>query len=72
MTADEVFVLDAAAADLEQGVDFYELQMSKLGSYFFDSLISDIESLRISAGVHPICFGMYRMLARHFPFAIYL
>ena len=71
MTAEQVLVLDDAAVDLEQGIDFYELQKDELGSYFFDSLISDIESLRIAAGVHPIHLGFHRMLARHFPFSIY-
>ena len=71
MTAEQVLVLDDAAVDLEQGIDFYELQKDELGSYFFDSLISDIESLSLAAGVHPIHFGFHRMLARHFPFSIY-
>jgi len=71
MTAEEVLVLAAAAADLEKGVDFYEIQKKNLGSYFFDSLISDIESLRIFAGVHAVHFGLHRMLSRRFPFAIY-
>ena len=43
----------------------------KPGAYFFDSLISDIESLVISAGVHALYFGHHRMLSRRFPFAIY-
>ncbi|VGO22308.1 hypothetical protein [Pontiella sulfatireligans] len=57
MMVNQVVVLDAAASDLAQGVDFYETQKTGLGAYFFDSLIADLESLEISAGVHAICFG---------------
>jgi len=71
MMANQVLVLEAAATDLAEGIDFYEVQKAELGSYFFDSLISDIESLAISAGVHALHFGHHRMLARRFPFAIY-
>lgn len=71
MTAEQVLVLEEAAIDLDRGIDFYESQKKELGDYFFDSLISDIESLSLAAGVHPIHFGFHRMLARHFPFSIY-
>ncbi len=71
MMADEVLILEAAAVDLFEGKDFYDRQRSKLGVYFFDSLISDIESLEIYAGIHSVHFGFYRMLSRRFPFAIY-
>jgi hypothetical protein len=37
-----------------------------------DSLFSDIDSLILNAGVHPVYFGGYhRMLSKRFPFAIY-
>lgn len=71
MTAEQVLVLEEAADDLDEGFDFYESQKPELGTYFFDSLISDIESLNLSAGVHPVHFGFHRMLARRFPFALY-
>jgi hypothetical protein len=71
MTAEQVLVQDDAAYDLEQGINFYEIQKDELGSYFFDALIADIASLRITAGVHPVHLGLHRMLCRHFPFAIY-
>ncbi|MCF7817375.1 MAG: hypothetical protein K9M54_05775 [Kiritimatiellales bacterium] len=69
--ANQVVILEAAANDLAQGIDFYETQKAGLGAYFFDSLIADIESLEISAGVHAIRLGLHRMLSRRFPFAIY-
>lgn len=71
MMAEEVLVLEEAARDLELGRDFYEAQMIGLGSYFTDCLISDLESLRISAGVHALVCGLHRMLSRRFPFAVY-
>ena len=65
-------VLDAAQQDLVSGYAFYESQSHGLGSYFLDSLFSDIDSLRIFAGVHAVYFGRYhRLLAKRFPFAIY-
>jgi hypothetical protein len=43
-----------------------------LGNYFLDSLSSDIESLLLSAGMHPVYFDKYlRMLSKRFPFAVY-
>lgn len=50
MTAEQVVVLKEAAEDLAQGIDFYESKKQELGTYFLDSLIADLESLKISAG----------------------
>lgn len=69
--AEQVRVLAQAVADLEYGRDFYEKQRVGLGEYFTDSIIADIESLRLSAGIHAIHYGAHRMLSRRFPFAIY-
>lgn len=69
--AEEVLVQEDAAHDLEQGIHFYEIQKNDLGTYFFDALIADIESLRMAAGVRALHFGFHRLLCRHFPFAIY-
>ncbi len=57
---------------MDEGYTFYEAQETGLGDYFLSSLRSDIESLRISAGIHPIKHGDYhRMLCHVFPFAVY-
>ncbi|WP_460594791.1 type II toxin-antitoxin system RelE/ParE family toxin [Geomonas sp. Red276] len=65
-------ILDAAAQDLIDGFRFYEKQEAGLGRRFLDSLFDDIELLPELAGIHPVLFGTYhRMLAKHFPFAIY-
>ena len=68
----KIRILDTASQDLIGGARFYEKQENGLGGYFIDSLFSDIDSLLIYAGIHPIYFGAYqRMLAKRFPFAIY-
>ena len=65
-------VLRAAEDDLRDGYHFYEQQGAGLGTYFLNSLISDIDSLILYAGIHPIHFQRYhRMLSRRFPFAVY-
>jgi len=62
----------SASWDLVEGFNFYENQIGKLGSYFLDSLYSDIDSLIITAGVHEVHFKKYfRMLTKRFPFAVY-
>ncbi len=60
-----------AEQDLESGWFFYEQQQKGIGDYFWDSLLSDIESLLIYAGVHSKEFGFHRMLAKRFPYAVY-
>lgn len=65
-------ILDKAENDLVEGYRFYEAQQSGLGSYFIESLYSDIESLCLHAGVHRIaCKNLHRLLSKRFPFAIY-
>jgi len=67
----KVQVLDEATADLADGYRFYERQTEGLGEYFLDSLWSDINSLRLYAGIHAIHHGCHRMLSKRFPFAVY-
>ena len=45
-------LLPEAERDLEVGADFYESQKAGLGVYFNDCLASDIESLKLYAGIH--------------------
>jgi len=67
----KVLVLKEAVMDLEEGRLFYDTKEKDIGDYFFDSLISDLESLRLYAGIHSKRFGFHRMLSKRFPFAIY-
>ena len=47
-------ILSIAEDDLEEGHRFYESQADGLGSYFLDTLYSDIDSLAYFAGMHRI------------------
>ena len=67
----KIEILDSAEEDLIDGFKFYENQSRGLGDYFLDSLFSDIESLRVYAGIHALHFGYHRLLSKRFPFAIY-
>ncbi|MBT4526471.1 MAG: type II toxin-antitoxin system RelE/ParE family toxin [Deltaproteobacteria bacterium] len=67
----KVKILDVAEKDLEDGFKFYERQSTGLGSYFLDSLYSDIDSLKFFEGIHAKVFGYYRLLSKRFPFAVY-
>ena len=66
-----VATLEEAAKDLDAGKAFYDFNEEGIGLYFIDSLLSDIESLRILAGIHRKKYGFYRMLSKRFPFALY-
>ena len=67
----KIKILPIAIEDLYNGRQFYERQNEGVGDYFFDSLFSDIDSLNLYSGIHPVFFGYYRMLSKRFPFAIY-
>lgn len=67
----KIEILDEAEQDLIDGFAFYERQSIGLGDYFLDSIFSDVESLHLYAGIHPLHFGYHRLLAKRFPFAIY-
>lgn len=67
----KIRVHESASQDLINGFNFYEKQSAGLGNYFINSLFSDIDSLQIYAGIHPLHFGYYRMLSKRFPFAVY-
>ncbi len=71
MSGRSIRLLDRALDDLLAGRDFYESLQPGIGAYFWDSLLSDIESLHIHAGVHERHFGFYRMLAKRFPYAVF-
>ena len=66
-----VVVLEDAAQDIEDGWRFYDSREPGVGDYFAESILSDLDSLVLYAGVHRLHFGFYRMLSKRFPFAIY-
>lgn len=53
-----VLILEDAAEDLESGAQFYESCATGVGDYLLDSIFSDLDSLILFAGVHPIYFGI--------------
>jgi hypothetical protein len=64
-------ILDEAKADIREGAKFYERQNTGLGSYFLDTIFSEINSLILYAGVHIKLNGFYKLLSKTFPYAIY-
>ena len=66
-----VVILEDAAEDLESGAQFYESCATGVGDYFLDSILSDLDSLVLFAGIHPVHFQFHRMLSKRFPFGIY-
>ncbi len=71
MKVEDIIILEQAANDIEQAKQFYNINGINIGDYFFDCIISDIESLKIYAGIHSKHFGLYRMLSKRFPYGIY-
>jgi hypothetical protein len=66
-----VVVVEDAAEDMESGRRFYESRQSGIGDYFVESILSELDSLVLYAGIHPRHCGFHRMLSRRFPFGIY-
>ena len=64
-------ILSEAEKDLIAGAKFYEAQGTGLGDYFLNSLYSDIDSLRLYAGIHWVMSGFHRALSKRFPYAIF-
>jgi hypothetical protein len=67
----DIVVLKEVLIDLDDGRRFYDHIHKGAGDYFWDSLIAEIESLIIYAGVHRKQSEYYRMLANRFPYAVY-
>ena len=68
---DSILITQPAQDDLLAGFWFYEQQQAGLGNYFLSNLISDIDDLKITAGVHMSDKGVFRSLAKKFPYSIY-
>lgn len=67
----EILLLEHVAQDMQAGKQFYDKQLHGVGDYFWDSITSDLQSLSLYAGIHVKHLGLYRMLAKRFPYAIY-
>lgn len=66
-----IVALEEVSFDLKLAEEFYEQQNQGLAIYFKDSIMSDIESLWLYAGIHLKVFGLYRLLSKRFPYGIY-
>jgi hypothetical protein len=64
-------ILEDAVVDLEAGRQFYDRMEAGVGDYFVQSMLADLERLNFLHGIHTKQFGLYRMMAGRFPFAIY-
>jgi len=65
-------VLRSAHLSINAGLNFYERQQRELGSRFRTSVLSDIRSLEVTAGVHQLNEkGYHRKICSKFPFSIY-
>lgn len=64
-------VLRSARRTVADGIRFYERQQTGLGAYFLSSIMSDLRSLSIYAGVHQKHNDYFRMVCTKFPYSIY-
>ena len=64
-------ILPSAKRDLHRGFRLYEHQENGIGSYFLDSLYSDIESICLFAGIHRRVGELFRFKSKRFPFWVY-
>lgn len=60
-----------AESDLADGFWFYENRLPGLGNQFRSSLKSDIRSLKIHGGSHPLQHGYHKKVCKKFPFSVY-
>lgn len=68
----KIEITESASDDIADGHLFYEFQEEGLGYYFESTILTNIRSLDIYAGIHEIHFEKYhRMIATHFPYAIF-
>ena len=67
----DIEILAEAEDDIKNGIAFYESQKQGLGGYFLDSILADIDSLCLYAGIHIKIHDYYRLLSKRFPFSIY-
>ena len=67
----KVRILPDAESDLSRAADFYDAQRDGTGDYFIACLATDIEALKVHAGVHEKQHGLLRALSKRFPFVIF-
>ena len=67
----KIRILTEAYRDLVKGKKFYELQEESVGSYFIDTLYSDVDSLVLYAGIHRKVRDYFCMFSKRLPYAVF-
>jgi len=67
----KILITQEAELHIAKAISFYESQKDGLGTYFLDSIFSDIESLHLYYGIHIKIKDYHRILSKRFPYAIY-
>ncbi len=68
----KIRILRSARRTIADGIRFYENLEEGLGAYFLNSIMADLRSMSIYAGVHQKYeYTYYRMVCKRFPYSIY-
>ncbi len=67
----EVLILTEAEHDITSARDFYARQEAWLADYCVESLLAELASLHLYAGIHRKVHGFHRLICRRFPYAVY-
>ncbi len=67
----EIRIQPSTEKDLDRSFDFYERQRTCLGDYFLEILLSDINKLQFTAGIHLKRGSLFRVKSKKFPHWIY-
>jgi plasmid stabilization system protein ParE len=67
----KISILAPARFDLIESYWFYEEFEIGLGDQFLESILEDIDSLLVTAGVHEVHAGKHRKIATRFPHSIF-
>ena len=67
----KIKILAPARFDLIESYWFYQEREIGLGDQFLESVLEDVDSLLITAGIHQKEAGKYRKIATRFPHSIF-
>lgn len=68
----QIRISEDAFEDLNKGYLFHEDRQPGLGEYFASCIRSDIEGLRITAGMHRVMYrDFFRLVSKIFPYGIF-
>ncbi len=68
----KVIISGSTRGDLVEGFDFYEDQESGAGWYFLECIYAEMDSLKITGGIHSKPFKRHhRVVCQRHPFGIF-